>query len=45
MNYRFWISNYCSDFKKDEELILLVKEFMEEVECEEEKKIIHLSNM
>lgn len=41
----FWISNYCSDFKKDEELTLLVKEFMEEVECEEEKKIIHLSNI
>lgn len=45
MNYRFWILNYCFDFKKDEEFILLVKEFMEEVECEEEKKIIYLFNM
>lgn len=41
----FWISNYDSDFKKDEDLSLLVKEFIEELESEEERKIIHLSNI
>ncbi|KAJ7372876.1 RAS guanyl releasing protein 1 (calcium and DAG-regulated) [Desmophyllum pertusum] len=40
----FWISRYGSDFKKDEQLTLLLNEFREKLECEEEKEIIHLSN-
>lgn len=43
--YRFWISSYGSDFKKDEQLTALLTEFHEKVECEEEKDIINLSNL
>lgn len=42
---RFWISNYGFDFKKDEQLTALLTEFHKKVEHEEEKDIIHLSNM
>lgn len=43
--YRFWISSYGSDFKKDETLTQLLSEFHNVVEGEEEKDIIHPSNM
>ena len=43
--YRFWISRYGSDFKKNETLGSLLNEFHEMVEREEEKAVIHLSNM
>ena len=43
--YRFWISSYGSDFKKDEQLTALLTEFLKQVECEEEKDIIHCSNL
>ena len=43
--YRFWISSYGSDFKKDEQLTSLLTEFHKNVECEEEKNIIDLSNL
>ena len=42
---RFWISSYGSDFKKDEQLTSLLTEFHKNVECEEEKNIIDLSNL
>lgn len=41
----FWISGYGSDFKKDEQLTSLLTEFQKSVECEEERTIIHLSNL
>ncbi|XP_078344656.1 ras guanyl-releasing protein 3-like isoform X2 [Oculina patagonica] len=41
----FWISSYGSDFKKDETLTQLLSEFHNIVEGEEEKDIIHPSNI
>ena len=42
---RFWLSTYGSDFRKDEKLSLLLNEFAENVDCEEEKSAIDISNV
>lgn len=41
----FWLSMYGSDFRKDEKLSLLLNEFAENVDCEEEKSAIDISNV
>lgn len=41
----FWISRFGCDFKKDEKLASLLNEFHEIVDCEEERSVIHISNI